>query len=275
MTKRCFCPKTLGALLGFTFLWAGASFTPAATIWNGPNFTFTKAAFADPTLAANQDRLTANVWITRVSQGGLINAKTETLFTHNISPADTEWAYGDITNALSLTYTTWEQFFGGMAAGGPPTALIGSNTVMHLKTDDIYVAVKLLSWTVGSTSGGGFSYIRSTPGVVPTPAAPLLTNVTLAAGQSIDPGCRAIKTVYFYQRTRCDFHHRRRLQSDAGRQHLVGARNGHRNRARPVSVHRCGRSHECRHAVLSRPLLIPPERASRVSSFQLVGGFVS
>ena len=185
MTKRCFCPKPLGALLGFAFLCVGATLTQAATIWNGPNFTFTKAAFADPTLAANQDRLTANVWITRVSQGGLINAKTETIFTHNSSPADTEWAYGDITNALSLSYTTWEQFFGGMAAGGPPTALIGSNTVMHLKTDDIYVAVKLLSWTVGSTSGGGFSYIRSTPGGAPTPTAPLLTNVALVAGQSI------------------------------------------------------------------------------------------
>ena len=37
----------------------------AATIWNGPPISFTKTAGSDPNLAANQDRITANFWLTR------------------------------------------------------------------------------------------------------------------------------------------------------------------------------------------------------------------
>ena len=37
----------------------------AATLWNGPAITFTKADGTDPTQATNQDRMTSHVWITR------------------------------------------------------------------------------------------------------------------------------------------------------------------------------------------------------------------
>src|SRR6185503_16321090 len=37
----------------------------AATVWDGPTISFTKSDYANPFLAENQDRLTANVWITR------------------------------------------------------------------------------------------------------------------------------------------------------------------------------------------------------------------
>src|SRR3954452_13567177 len=47
----------------------------AATVWNGPTISFTKTNYANPLLAQNQDRLTANVWITRGSSQGLFNAK--------------------------------------------------------------------------------------------------------------------------------------------------------------------------------------------------------
>src|SRR3954447_24032724 len=46
----------------------------AATIWNGPKITFTKANNANPSLATSQDRITANVWLTRDSTMGLYNA---------------------------------------------------------------------------------------------------------------------------------------------------------------------------------------------------------
>ena len=41
-----------------------------ATIWTGSTITFSKAAGADITDAANQDRITDNVWITRGNGGG-------------------------------------------------------------------------------------------------------------------------------------------------------------------------------------------------------------
>src|SRR5258705_13940395 len=63
----------------------------AATIWTGPPTTFSKADGADPTQAANQDRLTPNVWITRGNFQGLYNAKSEAGYGSS-SPAGTEWA---------------------------------------------------------------------------------------------------------------------------------------------------------------------------------------
>jgi hypothetical protein len=157
----------------------------AATIWNGPTMTFTKAASADPTLEANQDRMTTNVWITRGNVFGLYNAKTETGYTHNLSPADTEWAYGELTNHATLTYQSWEQMFGGNVGGGPPST-VGKSAVVHLKTDDIYLSIKMNSWGSGSLSGGGFSYTRSTPGaVVNPPSPPFLTNSALLPDGSL------------------------------------------------------------------------------------------
>jgi len=58
-----------------------SNFIVAQTTWDGPTMTFTKADNADPTLEANQDRITSNVWLTRGNSGGQIyNAKTESSF---------------------------------------------------------------------------------------------------------------------------------------------------------------------------------------------------
>ena len=124
---------------------------------------FTKAASADPTQAASQDRLTSRVWLTRGATKGLYNVAQEASFTGSFSPADTEWASGASANYASLTYTDWETWTKSLGSGPPAT--LGVNAVLHLKTDDIYLDVKFLSWSQGS---GGFSYQRSTPGVIPT-----------------------------------------------------------------------------------------------------------
>src|SRR5438034_11394882 len=79
----------------------------AATVWNGRTISFTKSNYANPLLAENQDRLPANVWITRGSSQALFNAKTESSFTHYASPAGTEWANGSMENYATLSYTTW------------------------------------------------------------------------------------------------------------------------------------------------------------------------
>lgn len=157
----------------------------AATIWNGPTTTFTKADFADPTLAANQDQLTSNVWLTRGSGAGLYNAKTETNYTRFSSPADTEWSYGLLANYASLIYTNWEGWFGGPFGGGPASTL-NKDAVVHLKTDDIYLSIKFLTWSNGHLEpGGGFSYVRSTPGGTQfPPPPPTLTKVTVLGNGS-------------------------------------------------------------------------------------------
>ena len=133
----------------------------AATIWNGPTTTFVNPAGADFTLATNQDRLTPNVWITRDTNQGIFNAKTEALFTHFLSPADTEWADGTITNYSSLTYTDWDTWAKNIHLGPPNT--VGVNAVLHLKSEDIYLNVQFTSW---GGLGGGFSWQRSTPSSV-------------------------------------------------------------------------------------------------------------
>ena len=141
----------------------------AAQVWNGPLITFTLASGANPNLPTNQDRLTPNVWITRGAFQGIYNAAAETSYTHNFSPANTEWAYGSLANYASLTYTDWETW----NIGNPPST-VGQPAVMHLISDDIYLSVTFTSW--GQMGAGGFSYQRSTP--APSPSPPRLGGVT-------------------------------------------------------------------------------------------------
>jgi glucose/arabinose dehydrogenase len=136
-------------------------------IWNGPPFTFSKAALADWTLPQNQDRITDRVWLTRATTAGLFNIKSESSYTHNLSPADTEWAYGTTADYSTLTYEDWETWNGGQG-GGPPST-VGRDAVLHLITDNIYIDIKFTSWG-GSGGGGQFSYVRSTPPVTPLEA---------------------------------------------------------------------------------------------------------
>src|SRR5438477_7311266 len=143
----------------------------AATVWNGPTISFTKSNYANPLLAQNQDRLTANVWITRGSSRGLFNAKTESSFTHYLSPAGTEWANGSLENYATLSYTNWNNWAKGVNPN--PYATVGVQAVLHLIADDIYLSVQFTSWTGGNPDpgfsyGGGFSYLRSTPVGQPT-----------------------------------------------------------------------------------------------------------
>lgn len=158
----------------------------AALIWDGPTITFARPNGADWTLPANQDRLTDNVWITRATTQGLFNIKQEAGFTHDFSPADTQWASGAAANWPSLTFTDWEGWTDTL--GGPPS-MVGVNAVMHLISDDIYVDVRFVFWQgpPGEGGGGGFTYERSTA-PVPEPATASL----LAIG-SLALAARALK----------------------------------------------------------------------------------
>jgi hypothetical protein len=133
-----------------------STFAHAQTVWNGPPITFSKPGSADPTQPANQDRITANVRITRGGTQGIYNAKSESLFTHDFSPADTEWADGSAAAHASLTFTDWNTW-AKVVHAGPPTT-VGVPAVVHLITDDIYIDISFTSWAVG----GDFSYQRAT-----------------------------------------------------------------------------------------------------------------
>lgn len=141
----------------------------AATVWNGPLITYTQPA-PDPTQATNRDQLTASVSLTRAVSAGMFNGVTETTYTHNVSPANTEWAVGSLANYSTLTYTNWES-----AGGGHPVLnLPGQQLVVHLISDDIYLSLKFTA--LGGQFTGGFSYVRSTPTAGNVPPSVTITN---------------------------------------------------------------------------------------------------
>src|ERR1051326_5602148 len=135
----------------------GATCIATPTIWNGQLISFNKGNFTDPTQAANQDRITGDLWLTRGSSQGLYNAHNEGFFSHFSSPAGTQWATGSLSNYATLSYTDWNSWAKGVNAGPPST--IGIQAVVHIIPDDIYFSIKFTSWQ--ASGGGGFSYLRS------------------------------------------------------------------------------------------------------------------
>jgi hypothetical protein len=147
--------KTKVFYLTILCLILNSSILGAQTIWTGPTMTFTKPNFADWTLEENQDRITDIVWITRTDIQGIFNIFSESSYTEEFSPEDTEWAFGTTAEALSLSYDPWEE-----AIGTPPD-MMNLDMVVHLITEDIYIDIKFTAWT-GGGNGGGFTYERST-----------------------------------------------------------------------------------------------------------------
>ena len=110
----------------------------AQTIWTGSTTTFIKEKNGDWTLEANQDRITSNVWFTRGDNGGIFNFAAEPMGATNISPKDTEWAYGTTENYASLTYQNLKALKGGNFG----SIIDGQDLVLHLITDNIYIDIK-------------------------------------------------------------------------------------------------------------------------------------
>jgi hypothetical protein len=150
-------------------------------VWTGPEMTFTKEDWADWTQEANQDRLIADVWLTRADAQGLFNSRIESGWGDG-SPAGTEWAFlglnGNPTDPQAVTavnfpnlvfasfYDSLEQAVGAN--------IVGRLGVLHLLEEDIYLDIQFGAWTSGSgAGGGGFSYTRATP--VTEPLAPVIT----------------------------------------------------------------------------------------------------
>jgi len=143
----------------------------AATVWTGPTITYTQPG-TDPTQPDNQDRLTPKVWLTRATTQGLFNAVNESSYDKftKTRPSDTEWAYGELANHASLTYTTWAAM-----SGNPPNppSMVGKQAVVHLISEDIYLSINFTAW---GGSAGGFAYTRSTPGITAPSPTVSITN---------------------------------------------------------------------------------------------------
>lgn len=136
--------------------------TKALTIWTGQKITFAKANNANWTLRANQDSITNNVILTRAGTKGIFNIAKETVYTTNVSPTDTKWAFGTTADIETLNFNSWE-----ITVEGNPPGMVNRDMVLYLITDSIYMDIKFTAWSVGN-AGGGFSYERSTAPLVST-----------------------------------------------------------------------------------------------------------
>jgi len=118
--------------------------------------SFSKAAGADPKQAANQDRITDLIWITRGDESLIYNAVLETAANKANSPKGTLWAEGNIEDRCSLTFDTLDNTV-------PRKKLIvGKNLVMFLIEEQKYISIKFTSWGAKKNVGGGeFTYMRS------------------------------------------------------------------------------------------------------------------
>jgi hypothetical protein len=127
----------------------------SATVWQGERMTFTKADGADPTLAENQDRITDSVWITRGNDGGQIyNIQERSSADYSASPVGTEWAVGTTDDFGNLEFAPFRE------AVGKPKDIVGTDLVLHIIEEDVYLDVVFTSWS--QRKQGGFSYERTT-----------------------------------------------------------------------------------------------------------------
>lgn len=162
--KTSYLRHALAAILLISF----GQLASAQTIWDGPEISFSKDAFADWTLPENQDRITDSVWITRASTRGFFNAISE-VTQGGASPVGTAWAPGTTADLGSLTFLTWLEVFGTSGPFGGPPSTVGEDFVLHLTAEDIYIDLTITEWGIGNGGGGSFSYTRTT---APTTSGP-------------------------------------------------------------------------------------------------------
>ena len=141
-------------------LWAINNWVPtildSSREFPGETVVFTKPDSADWTLPENQDRISANVWITRKHNQSIFNIAQEDGYSGAAgSPTGTLWADTTTAAADAGSYTN----FVGMH-GGSPQSIINDTISLYLPQDSLYFDVVFTSYT-GQNNGGGFSYIRT------------------------------------------------------------------------------------------------------------------
>ena len=134
---------------------AGALALPlsqAATVWTGPNTTWTKSA-----TTPSDTILAGKVVLTRGTRDVMFNTAAGEAIAGLTSPADTMWAFGDISNFATLTYQTLASLRNGNLAA----RILNQPMVVHLVAEDIYLSIRFTTW--GQFGSGTVAYTRSTP----------------------------------------------------------------------------------------------------------------
>ena len=125
------------------------------TIYEGNLITFEKADGTASSDAANQDRITDNVWLTRSTEGGQIyNAKVENNSNKASSPSGTQWAIGTISNIDNLDFKNFRDAI-------KPKEVVGKDLVLFLTEEEVFIPIKFTKWSSGKDKGG-FAYERAT-----------------------------------------------------------------------------------------------------------------
>jgi len=195
---------SFGSLLAVGLLAWSALVAPSAygapTFWTGPDTNF------DQSVSGPNDILVpGKVVLTRAFSHCLFNTITES-FAQPGSPADTEWAFGDISNFASLSYQPLYSYrnldLSSLLVTDPPSPMVA-----HLINEDIYISVTFTRWPHG---GGAFAYTRSTPAaaVAPPPTVNITSptnnttlaapaNVTVVANASVSGGGTVTNVTFF------------------------------------------------------------------------------
>jgi hypothetical protein len=141
-------------LVGLLTLLAGGvqEMRAADVLWTGPDFEFTQSAtnFTDVLIPGR-------VSLTRDYNQWLYNPDAGDTGPGTGTPSDTTWAFGTITNYLALDYQTFDSYRDGDLS----SLLVGTQMVVYLVNEDIYLSLMFTAWP---QHGGFFAYIRSTPG---------------------------------------------------------------------------------------------------------------
>ncbi|HEV8541964.1 MAG TPA: Ig-like domain-containing protein, partial [Verrucomicrobiae bacterium] len=150
----------------------------AATIWTGPDVTWTKSSSTP-----SDTIIPGKVVFRRGANNVLYNTAAGETSAGSTSPKDTMWAFGNIANATTLTYHPLAFYRNGNLAG----RILNQPMVVHLIAEDIYFSITFTVW--GQHLNGGVSYTRSTaPAAVPPTVsiASPLDGATFTAPASFD-----------------------------------------------------------------------------------------
>lgn len=142
----------------------------AATIWNGPQITYTKSGSSSDTILAGK------VVLKRGSSGPLYNTALGETSARTGSPKGITFAFGDLSNAESLTYKTLDSMRRNPHLSD---AILNKAMVAHIADGDIYFSIKFTSW--GMHGAGSVKYTRSTAAAAVVPPTVTLTSPTEGA----------------------------------------------------------------------------------------------
>jgi hypothetical protein len=150
----------------------------ASTLWTGPNITYSQVgpATAGTMYTGTPDVLIPGaVSIARNGNGPLYNpAAGETASDFSTSPADTMWAFSSSTSTdpavilANLPPPSSFVTFASLKNGALFNVIDNRQMVVHLVSQDIYLALKFSNWN-HQFHGGNFTYTRSTPAAVVAP----------------------------------------------------------------------------------------------------------